>query len=408
MSQGTTNTFHLVKNYFQSCFSYLKNTESSIWSTEPHVYDKEFLNIQSMLIDLVDKYCTFKKEHPEEVFVLLINKGIREVIIKNISETSYKNSSVFDSVVADGEIEFLFYELNDSFASTNYSEEYRIEVARFLEFCLFQIQEVTFEYQTLIVYTHNTIDLSNEQLIRSVNNLIVEQHSLTEKLNKDMDVCHNSIKTTNVQLDNLEKQRAELQQKTNEYSKSFEGTIKTANDQIVNLADRINRSEKKMHDSSITILGIFSAIVLTFSTTVNFFASVIDAFSSSSSYKVVFILLIVGLICICSLMGLFHYLWKVREDQQLNELIEHLEKDKDPSQQSKRNKPTKILQPFKISIFIIATLILTVLIFWGYGVIEKRNKCVNDSLSLTTTHTYGNVKNIDFYIDIPVTQSNNT
>lgn len=150
-----------------------------------------------------------------------------------------------------------------------------------------------------------------------------------------------------------------------------------------------------MHESNITILGIFSAVVLVFNAAVSFYSSTIGAFGSFSTYKTVAILLIIGIILVGAMMGLFYYLDRVRKSAK-SDIEKYVSKmitgEKTQSSKNKKeSRPGKntiyildktegrasvltSLLPFAIVIVLLIIGLILVLFFWRNGCIETRNQ----------------------------------
>lgn len=140
----------------------------------------------------------------------------------------------------------------------------------------------------------------------------------------------------------------------------------------------IDESEKEIHKNSITILGIFSAVVLTTNAAISFYTSIIEAFGASSSYKVLLVLLVVGLIINNVLLGLFYYLEKIRNGKKLNLLLKEKVIDTGNNETSKRKRKVyRPLIPFAISNIVLILLIVVLAILWIFGVIEWRNQKIS-------------------------------
>lgn len=116
------------------------------------------------------------------------------------------------------------------------------------------------------------------------------------------------------------------------------------------VCDKLDHSQKEY----ITILGIFAAVVLTFTGGIAFSTSVLDNIAQASVYRILIVTLIMGLVLINVLFGLFYY---------VNKLV---------------NRENKI-EPLIISNVILLLLVAVTVIAWNYGWVETRDIKVNGS-----------------------------
>lgn len=111
--------------------------------------------------------------------------------------------------------------------------------------------------------------------------------------------------------------------------------------------DKIDNQQKEY----IAILGIFSAVVLTFTGGIAFSSSVLNNISQSSIYRTLIITLLIGMVLVNVFFVLFFYVEKLL------------------------NKKTE-LKPFVISNAILLTMIILVIISWLIGLVERRNDII--------------------------------
>lgn len=104
----------------------------------------------------------------------------------------------------------------------------------------------------------------------------------------------------------------------------------------------------------ITVLGIFSAILLAFVGGLTFSTSVLANLHQSSIYRVILAILLIGLVLVNILYGLFHY---------IDKLVMKSEGQK-----------IKLLY---VANGIILALIASTVIAWNFALVEKRNERVN-------------------------------
>lgn len=371
MAADSNEIHFFVKDFFDSCFHYLKKPNRTI---EDQIHNEDFIEIKQKLLVLVDRYTTFCHEHPKDVFFLLINRSIREICGNWISNDINTNSQLLDGITADGELDYLFVNLAKSIDDI----VFRSKVSYFLSRCLSEIYQFISEYERLqvLIYNRNLMEI---EAVRKQDE---------EVLNRQTSLINNFELSTIKACEKFEKAAADYDNKARNIENNF-----------LFLAQNLKNTEKKMTESNLTILGIFSAIVLTFNATIGFYTSTIEAFSHASSYKVLLILLLVGFISVNALMGLFYYLGKIRENQTLSRFIGSMkEKTKSelakPKISLKSRKSIKPLLPFIITNLLIILLMSVVFFSWLGGVIEHRNSKLSQELVIESAAFSGkNIQN---------------
>lgn len=134
-----------------------------------------------------------------------------------------------------------------------------------------------------------------------------------------------------------------------------------------NVEEKINAQQKEY----IAILGIFSAVVLTFVGGIAFSTSVLENMAQASIYRILIVTLMIGVVLVNSFFGMFYY---------VNALISREKK----------------IKPFWIANIILALLIVGVVVAWLFGTVEQRN----EKISNTVTSSY------EKQVDENVTQEN--
>ncbi len=181
---------------------------------------------------------------------------------------------------------------------------------------------------------------------------------------------------TDIQLKNFS---LTLNDKVKDFENKTETIKNDLNEHSEKTKNQIDKAEKKSMESSITILGIFSAIVLTFNAGVSFSSIVMENLISSSFYRALIITALLGLILGNTIMGLFLYLDRVRG--------------------AKTEKPETTKGKHKISIgfilvitdvFLVFTIIMTA-VGWSNHWIEDRDKEVYTESSQVTTQEDSNI-----------------
>ena len=122
-------------------------------------------------------------------------------------------------------------------------------------------------------------------------------------------------------------------------------------------ADTLVEETNAVKKEVITVLGIFSAIILAFIGGLTFSTSVFSNLHSASIYRIVLSILLIGLILINILYGLFYY---------IDRLVRKASEDK--------------IKPLIFTNIIILLLIVFTIIAWGTGIVEKRNEKLASSI----------------------------
>ena len=166
--------------------------------------------------------------------------------------------------------------------------------------------------------------------------------------------------------DELEEFGKVIKENTNKSIELYDQTealdkkIKGAEEEIKKVE---NRSAKKMTEASVTVLGIFSAVILTFNGALSLSASVLQNINGASVYRLLLISLVIGLISFNLIFALFHYLNVFRNKLSGREEEKHLKK-----------QGHKSLRIFWITDVILVVLMALTVIAWWNGTVEARNE----------------------------------
>ena len=136
--------------------------------------------------------------------------------------------------------------------------------------------------------------------------------------------------------------------------------------ELVEQKEEIGRQQREY----ISILGIFASIVLAFTTGIAFSTSVLENINAVSVYRMIIVVLIIGLVLVNTMYGLFYY---------IDRLVIRASK--------------KTIKPLLITEGIFLTLILCTVVCWSIGVVEKRNDRVN-SIDSKIVHEQ-NIENME-------------
>ena len=142
---------------------------------------------------------------------------------------------------------------------------------------------------------------------------------------------------------------------------AIEGKIAFLEDAKSNLENSHKRIEDKIDNSQkeyIAILGIFAAVVLTFIAGIAFSTSVLQNINNVSIYRIVLIVLLIGLVLTNVLYGLFC-------------TIERLIGKKD----------SHSIKSLLIADGIFIVCILLTILLWSNGIAEKRNERIFSEIS---------------------------
>ena len=157
-----------------------------------------------------------------------------------------------------------------------------------------------------------------------------------------------SLETLQTQINSLYTELQEVQA----INKDFKATEKKLSD----VEGKLENSQKEY----ISILGIFAAVVLAFTGGIAFTTSALNNIAQASIYRMVGILLIIGLVLVNILFGLFYY---------INSLV---------------NKDRKDILPLIISNVIIVVLLVLTIIAWNCGFVENRNDRISCPKNIST------------------------
>lgn len=290
-----------------------------------------------MLLDIVDEHC-------QQVFADRVSKDSGEL-------NTEKNAP--------------YYTMPDHYAAEEYSKlldeyckkNFKISLPTNLKLIVEKIAIKSCEIQNIIDFTASRRKRDIEHEVQSFDKKVeLMQHDLDE------------IKEIS---ERIKEGYNETVKNFNDSKEKFNG-IKTQYD---NMCAELNKTEKTMLERTITVLGIFSAIVLTFNAGVSFSSIVLETLIMSSVYRAILITLVFGLILGNAITGLFAYLEFVRKkrdeaDTKLNEIS--------PKQPKSSNVKNKIKSKTQLVLIVlnstVVALIIATLIFWWFGIVEIRNQ----------------------------------
>ena len=221
-----------------------------------------------------------------------------------------------------------------------------------------------------------------------------------------IDECKNDIKKTKQYMKDV------VENTTIDFNEKLE-TIKETESK--DFEEKINESQKKVHEINISILGIFSAIVLTFNASISFFAAILESLATASTYKFILIILMIGFITTNIMFGLYAFLSLIYKRSNTKKNLKSntnkpytKEKSNNVDQDKTTTSITTINVPFKqasyrdtwkfilpMLIANLAFLVSFIVLFaaWNKGVIEDRNFEVSSSMYSKTSSLQEKAKN---------------
>ncbi len=130
---------------------------------------------------------------------------------------------------------------------------------------------------------------------------------------------------------------------------SIRGDIQTTADAQNSLSEELGKQQREY----IAILSIFAAIVLAFISGIVFSTSVLQNINAISAYRLVAVVLLIGLVLSNTLFGLFYY---------MNHLV--------------HTNNTISIKPIIIANIVLLVMLVATIIAWRFGAIEARNAII--------------------------------
>lgn len=248
----------------------------------------------------------------------------------------------------------------DGFVTSNYITQIQIRIKRsYNKYVMDKIkeQENPFEHYSYSVLREYLKQLkeycSREYQIAKLPNFF---HVVMELIALELQEFQSTAMYINTSSSDVEASlSAQMQSIEQEYRLAMQKHLNEVELEIDALRDKIKKTEKKSMELNITILGIFSAVVLAFSGMFTFSTSVLQSINSASIYRIVFVSLIIGLILFNLIFCLFYYLNCLRDND-------------------KKTHKTRSLKPMIITDVIILFLLFCTFHMWNAKCVENRNK----------------------------------
>mgnify|MGYP003291863747 CR=1 FL=1 len=213
----------------------------------------------------------------------------------------------------------------------------------------------------------NVLTIISDKFI-SDQNLYKYCRDLSDESSKENARFQYVVETKLSEVRNLVGQETEnIKNTTVKFQENVEVTV-AKNKKIIEttVANNEKETRKTVIEQSVTILGIFSAIVLTFNAGVTFSGNVMNAFAESSIYRAALITTILGLILGNTILGLLIYLENVHKKQSGN---------------NSKSIVSKVLLALDI---ILVSVLIVIFICWRCGVVEDRNIEIEGKYTTTT------------------------
>lgn len=284
----------------------------------------------------------------------MVNKGIEVEEISSITEIIRKMSDLdILSEDYDNEIKKIVLELIQY-----YNKEGRHSYSEVSTF-LYSIKEDRYDY----IYEN----------IKKIGEYLDEydkKNSTSYKLK--VFKLEDHIKLELIRMDSMRKVKdltTKIQSETSQYEEKFTVLKDTYNEQKENI-DGLN-------NQIISIIGIFSAIVITFFGGINFIESVLNSINKVSKYRLVFAILITGFVMFNTIFMLLNFISKLT-DKNIRSYCEHYIKENkcDPNCENRKNiKCIKLKHPtiyWVNIIFIVGIISITIMYYLDYFNIPTR------------------------------------
>lgn len=206
------------------------------------------------------------------------------------------------------------------------------------------------------LYDHVSLDMARIMYSDAADRKISGEESISE--------LQSQVTQAKVEIENIRKEHVNVK-KEQENTRKEQENIKREQE---NTEAKINSQQREY----IAILGIFSAVVLTFVGGIAFSTSVLENIAQASVYRILIVTLMIGVVLVNSFFGMFYY---------VNALI----------------SKEKRIRPLWIANVVLLLLIVGVVVAWFFGTVEQRNEKIDN----TSTSFY------EKQVDENVEQENN-
>lgn len=329
------------------------------------------LTAEDMLF--IKKVKSFKGSINNDIYYSLIIVQVNEYSSKHLSQAAVSKENPFSNISK----EFLY----------DYYQAVRKELKtidsvllKFLDFTYQCIENQRLQFESLNIVLNNQIEFLKE---REISRLETRVDAAVETIKDTTDAVNDNFDKLGKINGQIKKLNIQLTNATNKFKKATK-TVENLDNTIENAKHEV---EKNMTTNHITILGIFSAIVLTFNAGVSFASIVLENLISASAYRAIIITLIFAAIIGNAILGLFAYLEYVRKNQ------EETQND---------DKSKKLIHSITFWVVLIVNFLIIVSVIvtffaWKLGCIESRNYEISSKYSTEITET----------TTVPTSDSNN-
>lgn len=183
----------------------------------------------------------------------------------------------------------------------------------------------------------------------------------------------NHINAYSVILENIELATKDYKRINDKTIKETNDKVKSLKDELLETKDEAEESKRKANETSIAILGVFSALVLAFNGATLFASSTLEAINSASIYRLVAIVILLGTVFVNIAYALFNFIGNLIER---NSLVKE-------NEDAKKTIKTINWKHLKTVNLVALVIILVVISCWLGGIVEKRNNCIESSITTT-------------------------
>lgn len=202
----------------------------------------------------------------------------------------------------------------------------------------------------------NTVDISN-QLKKLYDHVSLDIARITYSDAADYRLLQNeSINDIKAEVSDLQKGINDLQKRLDKSANKIKSAYK-----------KVENAQKEY----IAILGIFASIILTFISGIVFTTSILQNIHNASIYRIVLITLLIGLIVLNAVYLLFYF-------------IERIVKNHKKIENKTKNTNERRWFIYVLNSIILLLVVLTVL-SWKLGIVENRNKEINNTSVIQET-----------------------
>ena len=127
----------------------------------------------------------------------------------------------------------------------------------------------------------------------------------------------NHINAYSVILENIELATKDYKRINDKTIKETNDKVKSLKDELLETKDEAEESKRKANETSIAILGVFSALVLAFNGATLFASSTLEAINSASIYRLVVIVILLGTVFVNIAYALFNFIGNLIERNSL-------------------------------------------------------------------------------------------